>query len=88
MVKAEDTVLRGCEILCLTGDLIACPLSSEEQEVCKSKLQYLAGEKEMFKKIRQALRGEFVVFDYVLDGVEIEWLHTKLRKMGIVNGLG
>ena len=38
-----DTVLVGCEVLCLTGDLIGCPLPLEQQEKCMGRLQYHAG---------------------------------------------
>lgn len=42
---------------------------------------FKAGEKEMFRKIRQALKGEPVVFDYALDPYEIEWLYEQTRKL-------
>jgi len=46
----------------------------------QAEISFKAGEKDMFNKLRQALRGEPVVFDYALDGVEIPWLyeHTKI----------
>ena len=40
---------------------------------------YKAGEMEMFKKLRQALRGEPTVFDYALDGVEVLWLYENSK---------
>jgi len=46
-MEAEDTVLVGCEVLCLTGDLISCPLSNGEQKKCRNRLQYEAGRKEV-----------------------------------------
>lgn len=45
-MKGKKTILSGCEVLCLTGDLIDCPLSLKEQKVCKMRLQYEAGYKE------------------------------------------
>ena len=36
-----DTVLEGCEIDCLTGDLIACPLSEPMQKDCKRREEWL-----------------------------------------------
>ncbi len=46
-MATRDTVLEGCEILCLTGDLIACPLTLVGQRECKQRLQYQAGMQEV-----------------------------------------
>lgn len=49
-MKAEDTVLEGCEIICFegeSGDYVTCPLPKEEQAVCKQRRQYEAGMKEV-----------------------------------------
>lgn len=43
------------------------------------KMIFKAGEMEMFKKLRQALRGEPTVFDYALDGVEVLWLYENSK---------
>ena len=43
LMKTKDTILSGCEVLCLTGGLVACPLPDKVQKVCKGKLQYEAG---------------------------------------------
>lgn len=57
----ENTVLVGCEILCIPPEtgLVACPLSSEEIEACKEHRQYevgmLAGEKRVVKHIESYL---------------------------------
>lgn len=56
----EETVLVGCEILCIGEqgtDLIACPLAVEEQLVCKQQKQYSAG--------REYERTELI--DFILD---------------------
>ena len=52
-MKTEETILVGCEILCIPAEtgLMACPLSSEEIKVCKSYLQYQAGIKEVVEWI-------------------------------------
>ena len=45
-----DTVLEGCEIICIgerDTDLIACPLSREGQLSCLQYRQYQAGVKEV-----------------------------------------
>lgn len=47
----DDTILMGCEVLCLTGDLIDCPLSFDEQKVCKGRLQYQAGIREVLNEL-------------------------------------
>lgn len=41
----KDTVLVGCEILCIPAEsgLVACPLPVEEQATCKMYLQHKAG---------------------------------------------
>ena len=45
-MKTGDIVLEGCEKLCLTGDLITCPLTLVGQRECKSRQQYRAGQEE------------------------------------------
>jgi len=48
----EDTVLGGCEVICIgeqPTDLIACPLTREEQLKCKERRQYQAGREEVVK---------------------------------------
>ena len=48
----KDTVLEGCEIICIgeqTTDYVACPLTQEEQIKCKERRQYQAGMKEVVK---------------------------------------
>ena len=45
-MEAKDTVLVGCEVICIgeqPTDLVACPLSEEEQEKCQSRRQYESG---------------------------------------------
>ena len=45
-MEAKDTILAGCEIICIgeqPTDLVACPLSDEEQEKCRSRRQYESG---------------------------------------------
>jgi len=37
------TILEGCEVDCLTGELIDCPLSKEEQEKCQRRMSWEAG---------------------------------------------
>ena len=36
-------LLMDCEVVCLsiTGEMIACPLSKEEQDVCPQRKEYL-----------------------------------------------
>ena len=38
-------------------------------------------EKDTFRKVRQALRGEPVVWHYALDGAEIDWLYQITKKV-------
>ena len=40
MSELDREYLEGCETTCLTGDLIACPLSQDEQDICPGKLIY------------------------------------------------
>lgn len=47
-MDTEDTVLEGCEIICIgksipPTDLIACPLSVQDIELCTARQQYQAG---------------------------------------------
>ena len=49
-MEAKDTVLVGCEIICIgeatpPTDLIECPLSAQDRAVCRERRQYQAGEK-------------------------------------------
>lgn len=49
-----ETILEGCEIICIgeqNTDLVACPLSKEEQLKCKEKRQHLAGVKDVLEVI-------------------------------------
>lgn len=43
--QGEQTILVGCEVGCLTGDLIACPLSKAEQESCPKRMRWALREK-------------------------------------------
>jgi len=67
-MEAKDTVLVGCEVLCLSfegSDYVACPLPLEEQKVCRQRLQYQAGIREVvewLKRHRTETTKEFVDF--------------------------
>ena len=54
----KDSILGGCEILCLTGDLTTCSLPVEEQKKCKQRLQYQAGAREVVKWIIERYYAE------------------------------
>ena len=43
----NNSVLSGCERGCLIGDLIACPLSKEEQEACERRKGYSSALKDI-----------------------------------------
>ena len=82
----EKSILEGCEVLCLSGDLIACPLSPEKQKTCLLKLQYLAGRAEVAKWMldhgrRECTyhydRGRFIIDDLeVWDDQVKEWIQN------------
>jgi len=78
-----ETILVGCEVICIgeqKTDLTACPLSKEEQAGCQMRRQYQAGEKEVFRKLRQASHGQPIVFDWALDENEIQWIYEFGRR--------
>jgi len=55
-LEAKDTILAGCEIICIgeqPTDLIACPLSDEEQEKCRSRRQYESGRQARIKEVME-----------------------------------
>ena len=45
----------------------------------QAEIAFKAGEKAMLAKLRRALAGEPVAFDYALDVIEIQWLYEKSR---------
>lgn len=80
MMGAEDTVLVGCEVLCLSfesSDYVACPLPPEEQKVCRQRLQYEAGRESMLAEVKS---GDVSVLDLLQaakrDGIRgvVEWM--------------
>jgi len=76
---AENTVLEGCEVLCLTGDLIACPLSSGERKACREALQYQAGMKEIVKWNKE----QYCIHNEEVERINCEHcLQEKLREGG------
>ena len=81
-----NSVLEGCEVLCLTGDLIACPLTLVEQRECRGRNQYEAGRKEVVEWIE----GMSSLHQIVKDGVTIRKLNmlddnwqAKLKEWGL-----
>jgi hypothetical protein len=61
-MKANETVLEGCEIICIglsnpKTDLVACPLPIGEQLLCKSRMQYHAGIEQGRKEERTKITG-------------------------------
>ena len=83
-VEAEDTVLEGCEIICIgeqNTDLFACPLSRDEQLKCKYRRQYQAGIKEVVKWINKHSRNTYIRAYGERTFGEIEW-QAKLKEWG------
>jgi len=91
-MKAEDTVMSPDAFLEVIRDYEKDypPPTTEASDTFIAKIgkrtakkqaeiSFVAGEKEMFKKVRQFLSGELVVFDYALDGVEIDWLYQRTK---------
>ncbi len=77
-MEAKDTVLESCEVACLTGDLIACPLPEEEQEACMGRINYKAGQRAVV---------ECLINDFYFSPVEGSEHHrlwqAKLKEWGI-----
>ena len=88
--EAKDTVLAGCEIICIgeqPTDLIACPLSDEEQEKCRSRRQYesgrQAGIKEVMKWIESHRLSGSLMHPLEYYQFELEQWQAKLKEWRI-----
>ncbi len=76
-MESKD-VLKGCELICIgesnpPTDLIACPLTKDEQDRCKERRQYQAGMK--------WLNTQLKMHSYIYVGLS-EW-QAKLKSKGI-----
>ena len=63
-MEVKDTILAGCEIICIgeqPTDLIACPLSDEEQEKCRSRRQYESGRQARIKEVMEWIESRRLV---------------------------
>lgn len=85
----EAINLKGCEIICIgesftPTDLIDCPLTTQDQNVCKERRQYLAGIREVAEWVEKHFNDELGKCHYYRFE-DYQW-QAKLKEWGIEDG--